>query len=367
MSEPAERSRRGASALIARVIVLGAIAALPLAFSAWIDPARLVASRQEEDAIARALVSGKMVTGFASFDDRAIERSLVRLRTARPTVLAVGSSRLQPLPATAFPGETFVNVAVQGAMLDDLLGVYGLYDVDGRRPTRVILNVDPWTQSYREEPGWGSVAAERTAVMRRSSIPVSPVRDRIALATNTFKRLASPEYLRRAIFSYRKYGVAGVPWLVADSAQNERKTKLPDGTVAWNNTPADNGLKAAPRFAANQIKLDTRLQKLDARVRGREDALERFIRYIEGTGVAVTVLLVPFPIEVYDAFVRLPGYPLTSVERDVRAMAARTGADVVGSYDPRPLGMTTIEFFDETHLRPEPLARLFSASPITSR
>jgi hypothetical protein len=51
---------------------------------------------------------------------------------------------------------------------------------------------------------------------------------------------------------------------------------------------------------------------------------------------------------------------VTSVERDVRAMAARTVLRVAGSYDPRVAGVVTRDFFDGTHLRPEALARLLS-------
>ena len=82
------------------------------------------------------------------------------------------------------------------------------------------------------------------------------------------------------------------------------------------------------------------------------------MRYLSGEGVYVTVLLVPFAPEVYDAALRLPGRTIADVERDLRASAARAGAQVVGSYDPRVAGVTMRDFFDEDHLRPEALARL---------
>ena len=56
----------------------------------------------------------------------------------------------------------------------------------------------------------------------------------------------------------------------------------------------------------------------------------------------------------------MPGRSVRDVERDLRALAARTGARVAGSYDPRRAGVVTREFFDGTHLRPEPLARVIS-------
>ena len=180
---------RGAWTLAARATLLLVVAALPVAFSAWVDPAHLVTPKSAEREIARVLASGGMVTDAPNYADRAIAKYLAPLRTERAEVLMLGSSRMTPMPASAFPGKRFVNGAVQGAELDDLLGVYGLYDAAGRRPNRVVLNVDPWTESYKVDiGGWGALADERAMVMRRAGIPVSPWRDRLAL---TRSRLAT--------------------------------------------------------------------------------------------------------------------------------------------------------------------------------
>jgi hypothetical protein len=74
------------------------------------------------------------------------------------------------------------------------------------------------------------------------------------------------------------------------------------------------------------------------------------------------LLLSPYPPEVYDAFRRMPGYSVHAVESDLRAMAARSGAAVAGGYDPRPLGITTLDFFDESHLRPAALERIAASA-----
>jgi hypothetical protein len=190
---------------------------------------------------------------------------------------------------------------------------------------------------------------------------VSPLRDRLVLLRRALRKLVSPEYFRLSLYVLRRYGPHGIPWRATDRAQNAEKTKLPNGTVVWTDLPADNADSVARRFAAEHLMRDGRFLHLDRRKPGRRDALERFVRYLRSEGITVTLVLVPFPTEVYDAFVRLPGYPVTSVERDLRAMAARTGVQVAGSYDPRRVGVTTRDFFDEDHLRPEPLARLVSS------
>jgi len=349
---------RGVRTFAARAALLLAIAALPVAFSVWIDPARLVSRRTAEREIARVLASGGMVTDAWNYDDRAIEKFLAPLRSGRPELLMLGSSRMMAMPASAFPGKRFVNAAVQAAMLDDMAGIYGLYDVPGRRPNRVVLNVDPWTESYGRADSWGALADERATVLRRAAIPVTPLRDRLALLATQWRTVATPEYFRLAVFSLRHHGVRGIEWRVTDRRQNFEKTKLPDGTTVWRETTPEQALAAAHGYATSGLARDERFRDLAHRAPGRDGAIERFVRYLNGEGVNVTVLFVPFPPEVYDAAMRLPGRTIADVERDLRATAARAGAQVAGSYDPRVAGVTMPDFFDEDHLRPEALAKL---------
>ena len=344
-----------------RGALLLAIAALPVAFSAWVDPARLVAPRNAEREIARVLASGLNVTDFANYDDRAIEKYLAPMR-ARPEMLVLGSSRMQVLRSAQCALRDahcagFVNGSMQGATLDDMLGVYGLYDSAERRPRRVVIGVDPWTESAASE-GWRSLAGERAMVLRRAGIAGAPTGEELALWVRSVRTLATPEYFRLASYSFRRYGAQGIQWRATNQAQNVEKTKLPDGSVTWSALPSDNAERAAARFASTELAHDARFHDFARRAPGRTGALERFVRYLGSEGVSVTMVLVPFPAAVYDASRRMSGDSLLVVERDVRAMAARSGATVVGSYDPRRAGVTTREFFDEDHLRPEALARL---------
>ena len=361
------RASRGPSALFARAAALLGIAALPIAFNAWIDPARLVAPRNAEREIARVLASGRSVTDFANHDDRAIEKHLAPLRRGRPETLVLGSSRMQMLRGCGAEvrgcgtarGETtaFVNAAMQGAVLDDIAAAYGLYDAAERRPRRVLLGVDPWTESTTGD-GWRSLADARAMVLRRAGIPVSPARDQVALWARSVRTLATPEYFRLSLYSFRRYGTRGIAWRPTDVADNAEKTKLPDGSVAWSAVAEDDAERAAARFASDELAHDARFHDFAHRAPGRAGALERFVRYLGTEGVTVTIVLVPFPAPVYDASLRMSGDSLAMAERELRAMAARAGARVVGGYDPRAAGVETADFFDESHLRPEALARV---------
>jgi hypothetical protein len=352
---------------MARAALLLAIAALPVAFSAWIDPARLVAPRTAEREIARVLATGTAVTDFTNYDERAIEKYLAPLRGVRPGLLVLGSSRTQMLRGCGGVeargcGTPFVNVSVSGAVLDDLLGTYGLYDSADRRPRRVLLGVDPWTESQPGD-GWRALAEERAMVMRRAGIPASPRRDLVAAWGRAVRRLATPEYFRLSVYSLLHHGPDGIQWRATDQEQNVEKTKLPDGSVVWHQRSEEEIRRAIAWFASSALLHDPRFDDPARRAPGRKGALERFVRHLRSEGIDVTLVLVPFAPEVYDASRRLSGDPIAAVEADLRAMSARVGVRVVGSYDPRVAGVTDRDFFDGDHLRPEPLARLVRQPP----
>ena len=356
------RAGRRARRLIARAVLLLAIAALPVAFSAWLDPARLVAPRTAEREIARVLASGTAVTDYTNYDERAIEKYLAPLRRTRPEVLVLGSSRMQMLRGCGKVevrgcGTAFVNVSVSGAVLDDVLGTYGLYDSADRRPRRVLLGIDPWLESETGD-GWRALAAERAMVMRRAGIPSSPRRDLLAAWTRAVRRLATPEYFRLSLYSLLRHGPGGIQWRATDQEQNGEKTKLPDGSVVWHRRSEEQIRRAVTWFASSELARDSRFHDFGRRAPGRNGALERFVRHLRSEGIDVTLVLVPFPAEVYDASRGRSGDSLAAVERGLRAMSARTGAPIVGSYDPRVAGVTERDFFDGDHLRPEALGRI---------
>lgn len=343
------------------------MALLPVAFSAWIDPARILGAPQDEQAIAQALVQGHYVTDVMNYDDRAIERLLAASRVGAPDVLAIGSSRLQPLDASAFPGTRFVNASLANGRLDDMLGIYGLYDTNGRRPRRVVVNLDPWTlRDDRSGALWRSLLESREAMLERLGLPHSELRDRLGLQRDAWKRLASPEYFRLAVFSFRHYGTRGLHYTITDRAQNIEKTKAPDGSIVWLPYSESATNRLATEYAA-QVRDHTAMYD------GREpfntagmDVLERFLRYMRREGVEVDLLMAPFHPVVYAEFAKLSPNRAMEAEQRYRELAARVDARVMGGFDPGVTGMTGRDFFDQSHMRPEALARLLTSGAFSS-
>ena len=355
------RSHRSARALLVRAAALLVIAATPVMFSFAVDPARLVTTGRTEVAIARAMASGRHIVNFTIYNDRAIEKSLAGMRPRRADVLVLGSSRIQMLRESAFPGEVMVNAAMSGAVLDDILAVYGLYDVDGRRPTRVVIAVDPWSQSYSAPMGWRSLIFERAALLKRLGVETHPWQDRYARTKAVLTQLASPEYFRLSALSFRRSGLRTMRWAPTTREQNVPMTKLANGAVVWPIISEDSAANTTARYLEHGLQEDIRFQRLADRLPRQTDVLERFVRYLRSGGIEVTLMLVPYPAPVYEALSMLEGNPVAVVDTSLRSMAARTGARLLGGYDPAPFGVTGRDYYDESHLRPGPLERLVTS------
>ena len=344
-----------------RALALLAIAASPVVFSFIVDPARLVTTGRTERAIARAMASGKHIVNFTVYNDRAIEKSLAGMRPHHADVLVLGASRIQMLPASTFPGQEYVNAAMSGATLDDIIAVYGLYDVDGRRPSHVVIAVDPWSQSYSAPLGWRSLIFERAALLKRLGVSTSPWADRYARSKAVLTQLASPEYFRLSAQSFKRSGLTSMRWATTTREQNVPMTKLANGSVVWPVISEDSAARTTARYLRHGLQEDIRFQRLAERLPRQSDVLERFVRYLRKGGITVTLVLVPYPPEVYSALMALEQNPVRAVERSLRDMASRTGAQLIGSYDPAAYGLTGRDYFDESHLRPGPLSRLVSS------
>jgi hypothetical protein len=357
---PREGRRGGCvGTLLTRCVAIAAIAASPVAFTAWMDPAHILGAPNDEAEIASALLAGHNVTDVGNYDDRAITRLLAEERRGRPDVLVLGSSRIQPLPAAPFPGQVFVNGGVSGGRLDDFIAVYSIYDTDARRPRRVVLHLDPFSVQFDPSgaPG-GAFLETRAALLARLGSPTLLWRDRFAIRIAALKRISSPEYFRLSAFALLRHGPNGVRFFVTDRRQNNERTRTPDGTIVWSRVSQKESEQAVREYLS-AMRTDDRYLNLDRGASERNlELLERFIRYLRSEGVDVGLVLAPYHPQVYAAFTRRPDHPLEHMEARYRAIARRTAVPITGGYDPALMGATESDFFDESHVRPAALERL---------
>ena len=85
---------------------------------------------------------------------------------------------------------------------------------------------------------------------------------------------------------------------------------------------------------------------------------ERWIRFLEGKGSRVVLILTPYHPHIFDRIVADTNNQLRAIEQRVRTMAGARNLLVVGSYDPIIAGVTGHHFTDGDHLNAAGLATL---------
>ena len=90
-----------------------------------------------------------------------------------------------------------------------------------------------------------------------------------------------------------------------------------------------------------------------------------FTEYLSGQHVRVIIFLAPWHPETYQKFKTEPGNRMVlELEDYIRKYAEEKNITVIGSYDPTRYNLTSSDFYDATHPKPDAVSRIFAAGDI---
>lgn len=388
-------------------LALAAAAVAPvLAFMVWfnytVDCSGLYQGDLTYRNIVELLLSGENVSGFSQMDHRKVAELYIQLlpqEQAQETV-ALGSSRVMQI-TEELVGTSFFNYGVTGGDYRDLMNHFYLLDKYGKLPQRVIIGVDPWLlRSDAVEDRSNAVLYEETLarMLGHDTGYVAPEEstayllcDRLLQSLTagrttltdlnvtgvTLDALFDPSYFQgnvdywwknrnaEAITSeITKDGELAVYQAVDASGlvHNTGEIKMADGSVWYSeefrSSTADQVLSSAHAHAGNFLHMSDYAALETAQC----ILFEEFITYVQSCGVEVVFYLSPYHpftyeyqtiynVETHAGFFEIEPY--------LRAFAARQGITVVGSYDPRNLGLTEADFYDGLHVKTSGIAKFF--------
>jgi hypothetical protein len=293
---------------------------------------------------ARFLINNTMVAGeFGRFEERELQRLVIRDYPHRRDIIALGSSRSFLMRKRFIPGDKdFFNHSVTAAGIPDYVTIIGMYRERGQLPRVVMLSVDPWVfnQNNRTGDWWQPLTRYYDLVMaeiygrstRRNPINISQYMQLINLEYTT----TNYQYLRK-----------GRKLVPVNSTDINDFIREPDGSLH---------LPYSMRFAkaektitspANVIPLKF-LQ--DFEHLSHTGLFEDFVQYLKDKGVDVVLVLLPISPSLYEHLRKSPqGQIVLSVEDYLKNVAARYDVKLIGSYNPKPYGFTGKDFFDTIH------------------
>lgn len=354
---------------VLRLLLKGLLLVVPLALllvrvNYAVDGSAILRGDKYELEIATAWLNGKAV---GNFDNTINERSVMRLYVENLEsglgTLVLGSSRAMQITA-AIAGEegSFFNAGMTGADRKDILSTFYLFDRADKLPQNLVVSADPWLlfdsdatlnfrsddnlyrEFLRERLGYDvEYVPEDDSVRREALVSIAYFQENILYHFTDHSSDARPSILPDQLLDYDF------------DIRNSDGTQLYAAT--FRNRPQEEADVDALVLTGVDYSQLYGFTEVSEELAGQ---LEDFVAYAENRGVEVTLILTPFHPIYWDKLAADPNYcAVIPAEQTLREIAARTGADVYGSYNPTTANCTNEDFYDGLHIRRESIAHYF--------
>lgn len=343
-----------------------------------IAPSSALRLDAEVDRQAAVLERGGFLTRTG--DERLLRRHIL-LDSARPIdVLAIGSSRSNPIGVEAVGTDSFVNVSASFGTFFDVAALYAILDEADRWPERLIVAPDPWSLNARiEQQSWRVYGDDVDRGLDLIGLDGAfdwarmGVGDRAARAVDTLGALTEP-----ADFQAHALSMAGRvlrdPSAALTIDFEARPATVADRSSIWGPDlafwysclPPDrvDAYVAAFMTAEEGPPLGWMTDGWTENAPELLDLFDRLIGAFQARGVEVSILIPPIHPDAFAAMGATPQRRLwMEADAAFRSVAVARGARVIGGLDPAESGLTRADFCsDAVHVRPPVMARVFEAS-----
>jgi len=328
------------------IIVLAPILFFVVSVNYFGDAANLFSIGYEKK-IADEIIKGNNVTNVYNYDERLLEKHLINNSTLCPDVLVIGSSRVMLIHSSDFQKQTFFNVGVSGASIEDLLAIYQMYEQKKCLPKKIILGLDPWTLNINNgQTRWMTLNQEYFILYTQLTNKNIVAKDeRVDLK---YFQLVSPSYFKG---SFKKMILVSSKPIATNTKINNTFTKLVDGSITYDleyrSASPDEIEKRAIGFISDDIYSIEKFDKLSPEIRF---LLEKFIEHLRSNHIEISFFLAPYHPKVYSFIAKSDKYSkVIESENYFRDLGLKYEIEVIGSFNPNRLNMDGSYFYDGMH------------------
>jgi len=280
--------------------------------------------------------------------ERKIKIELARQSTADCYVW--GSSHVKQVDKATVPQilggcDAVINLWESGAAFEDFVAAAGSLVASGRRG-RLYVGIDPWLLRRNVNSLW---MQERNSY-ERGRAALGLAHDRIGPLSDGGKwlNLVSADYALNNLRAVLTSPLGLRPTLVASLKLRDGRDANPDEAIMLSNGRYEPITSAAP--PPSSVGDGSFWISEQAIEPGIAAEFEVAIRALERYGLKIILVLTPYHPDVMACTGARVCQTLNAVESYTRDLGSRVDVEVVGSYDPRPFGLTSRDFSDDTHV-----------------
>ena len=340
------------------LLLVLSIIGLGLIFYANASYAPLLFDRTAVKTVANTLATGK---NYATFDLNIESRTLRRAHIAglakAPDVAVIGASHWQEAHSDLLPDRDFYNAHVHRDYYEDVLAVTEMFVSADRLPRQLIITIrDNYFTPVADRTDflWMPAIPHYRAMAERLEFPMHPWFDTIPLPH--IRQAVSLALLRAHVKRWND--APELPHVTSAEKHGTLDILLSDGSIKWSRKhdalfSADYAQARAMEFAEQRRNDPPKIDPFGVAT------VDRVLAFLSEQGVEVFLAHPPFNPIFYDA-VRGSPYEagLEKVKEETRALAAKYGLPIIGSFSPYDLGCGAELYIDAEHSNPRCLKKV---------
>jgi hypothetical protein len=318
----------------------------------FIDPASLF--RGIELQIAKYISSGFNITGVLNIDERILQKKIIENMKTTPKTVILGSSRIM-MVGQKFYGAKSHNNGVSGASLEDIIAIYQIYMLNGKKADKFVIGIDPWLfNKNNEQIRWLSIKSDYDLYYSEYSNSIIS-----NLPFHKYSQLVSPSYFQASIATLLKNEKKNLP-VATNERFNNSLTRLTDGTITYGNELRNTSKGKVEDSAKNYINGDVySIEKFNKISEKIQTEFENFIIILLQNGVEIEFLIMPYHPIVWSYIGKNDKYKtVKEVESYIYEFSERHKIKVVGSYNPEQFKLSNDDFYDGMHLSPDGIEKV---------
>ncbi|MEG0832797.1 MAG: hypothetical protein RR058_07930 [Oscillospiraceae bacterium] len=366
---------KGKLPLYLKIGFFAALFVVLVAANYFIDPGNIFHAASPDSAEMRAIAivkGGENAENLDNFNERLVKRMLAIEGGSFDTVV-LGSSRAALITKQMTGEDSFFNFSISGASLEEIVGIFGVYEQNHGLPKRVIISMDPWYlndnfKSERFEKSLGDgyyhvltdllgfESADRSllsigALYRDPHSKISL----FDLGAGTVSELFSVTYFQSAVQSLFSDNRGKSGAVTATSADDDVLGILrKDGSYSYPESYRNADLLTTDERAKTQLPSKILgLKGFDKAYGNNFDVLSKFVKYLKSKGVRVDIILPPLNPLIWNAIKN--NHSDTGfffAQEAFEKIAEEAGANICGTFDPAAANVKADDFYDGYHFKP---------------
>jgi len=247
---------------------------------------------------------------------------------------------------------SLVNLSVVGGTLEDYIVLSGSIMQNKKPPKTIIISIYPWTLNFNRDPRWLHYKTNFLNMMNKiiynSDAILKDLDETESYNLKLFKNLLDLEYFKSSLDLLRSKNDLSIEFAnkFDYNLGSSHAVLLPDGS----RTHSNEYIKSSLKLKVDGISGNQNYKIISGKWYSQNaiEVFTQFVLYLK-KNFKVVLVMTPLHPEVWNFSEQPVVTAMKIVELKVHEIAKSLKIQVIGSFNPKKIGCTAEEFFDETH------------------